>query len=78
MSTYVYLGLATIFIAAFALFFIFHSLEQLSTQCKTDPASSPICDKMNGFTLSMLIILLIVGGFVMTISGSAYIMLSVH
>ena len=78
MGMYVYIGLATIFVAAFALFFIFHSIEQLALQCTTDTTASLICDKMNGFTMSMLIVLLIIGGFVMTITGTAYVMLSAH
>lgn len=78
MGMYVYIGLATIFVAAFALFFIFHSLEQLSLQCKAGTQPLPICDKMNGFTISMLIVLLIIGGFVMTITGTAYVLLSAH
>lgn len=75
-SIYVYVGLATIFIAAFALFFIFHSLEQLSLKCETEPSSSPLCSQMSGFSLSMLIVLLIIGGFVITITATAYIMLA--
>lgn len=73
---YVYVGLATIFIAAFTLFFIFHSIEQLSLQCETDPSSSPLCTQLGGFSMSMLMVLLIVGGFVITITATAYIMLA--
>ncbi len=73
---YIYIGLATIVVAAFSLFYIFHSLETFSTQCKANPEFSPICNKFNGFTASMLIILLIVGGFVVTITATAYILLS--
>jgi len=76
MNTYVYVGLATIFIAAFALFFVFHSLEQLSLQCEADLESSPLCAQLSGFSMSMIIVLLIVGGFVITITATAYIMLS--
>ena len=76
MGWYVYAGMATIFIAAFALFFIFHSLEQLALDCKTEAQPPAICERLNGFTMSMLIILLIIGGFVMTITGTAYVLLS--
>ncbi len=71
-----YLGFATIFIAAFLLFFIFHSLEQLSLQCKADPSFSPVCTQLTGFSMSMIIVLLIIGGFVLMISATAYILLS--
>jgi len=76
MNMYIYIGLATIVIAAFALFWVFHSMETFATNCKADPNYSTVCDKFSGFTASMLIILLIVGGFVVTITATAYIMLS--
>lgn len=71
-----YFGFATIFIAAFSLFFIFHGLEQLSLQCQANPSFSPLCTQLTGFSMSMLIVLLIIGGFVLMISATAYIMLS--
>lgn len=73
---YIYVGLATVFVAVFALFFIFHTLEQLAAQCKEDPSSSPLCGQLNMFSMSMLIVLLIIGGFVVTITATAYIMIS--
>ena len=76
MNMYIYIGLATIIIAAFALFWVFHSMEQFATNCKENPGFSPVCNKFSGFTASMLIILLIIGGFVVTITATAYIMLS--
>jgi len=73
---YIYVGLATVFIAAFTLFFIFHSLEKISLQCKADPSHSILCNQLSGFSMSMLIVLLIIGGFVITISATAYIMMA--
>ena len=73
---YVYVGLVTIFVAAFTLFFVFHSLEQLSLRCETDPSSSSLCAQLSGFSMSMLIVLLIIGGFVITITATAYILLA--
>lgn len=67
-------GLITVFVATFMLFFIFDNLEKLSQRCKTE--NLPLCNKLNSFTMSMMIILLIIGGFVITICGTAYIMLS--
>lgn len=75
-NMYVYVGLVTVFVAIFALFFVFHSLEQLSAQCHENPKASVLCSQMSGFSMSMLIILLIVGGFVITITATAYIMIS--
>ena len=73
---YVYIGLASVFIAAFVLLFIFHSIEQLGVQCKADQSYSPLCTQLSGFSMSMLVILLIIGGFVITITATAYILLS--
>lgn len=73
-QTHIILGLVTIFIAIAALLFIFYNLEQLADRCKSE--HTPICDQLSGFTMSMLIVLLIVGGFVITISATVFIMLS--
>lgn len=73
---YIYIGLASIFIAAFTLFFIFNSLEKLSLQCKADSSFSVLCSQLSSFSMSMLIVLLVIGGFVITITATAYIMLS--
>lgn len=73
---YIYIGLATVFIAAFAILFVFHSLEQISVQCEIDQSYSPLCAQLTGFSLSMLVVLLIIGGFVITITATAYIIMS--
>jgi len=78
VSSYLYMGLGTIFVAAFALFFIFHNIEQLALDCKAGKQDAPFCDKLNGFTIPTLVVLLIIGGFVMTLTGTAYVMLSTH
>jgi uncharacterized YccA/Bax inhibitor family protein len=72
---HIYLSLVVIFIAAFSLFFVFDSLQKLANECKSG-AEYRICTELSGFGFSMLIILLIIGGFVMTISGVVYILLS--
>lgn len=69
------IGLVTIFIAIFMLFYIFDSLEKLANQCQAG-AEIGICKQMNSLTLSLLIILLVIGGFVITICITVYIMLS--
>lgn len=74
VSMHIYIGLATIFVSIFMLFFVFYSLEQLATSCKTEP--KPICQQFTGFTHSMIVILLIIGGFVITTTATVYIMMS--
>ena len=74
-SSQMAIGFITIFISVFMLFFIFNSLENLSRECQsgTPPV---VCRNISSFMMSMLIILLIIGGFVITICGTLYIILS--
>lgn len=67
--------LIIVFIATFALFYIFDSLDKISKECKAGEPLA-ICSQLSGFTVSMLIILLFIGGFVLIISAVVYIMLS--
>jgi D-alanyl-lipoteichoic acid acyltransferase DltB (MBOAT superfamily) len=69
-------GMVTVFVAVFALFWIFDTIQKFADQCKTDPSTSPVCSQLTSFTLSMILILLIVGGFVIMITATAYILLS--
>jgi hypothetical protein len=73
-QTHIILGLVTIFVSIAALFFVFYNLEILAERCKTE--ESPLCKQLSGFTMSMIVILLMVGGFVITISATVFIMLS--
>jgi len=73
-QTHIMLGLVTIFISIAALFFVFYNIEILAEKCKTE--DTPLCRQLSGFTMSMIIVLLIVGGFVITISATVFIMLS--
>lgn len=71
---YVYMGLATVFLAVFTLLFIFDNIEAMSAKCRANPDFSPVCGQMTGFTLTMMVVLLIIGGLVITVSATAYIM----
>ena len=68
------LGLVTIVVAITALLFVFFKIGELSDSCKVEP--KPICQQLSGFTMSMIIVLLIIGGFVITIAATVFIMLS--
>jgi hypothetical protein len=70
------LGILVIIVSIVALFYVFYSLQSLADRCKTE--DMPICKQLSGFTMSMLIVLLMVGGFAITISATAFIMLSAH
>lgn len=71
----VWMGMTTILIAVFSLFFLFDNIQKLADRCKAGE-NLAVCKQLNSFTLSMLVILLIVGGFVITITATAYILLS--
>ena len=76
MMLKVALGLVAVFIAVFMLFYIFDNLNKLAEKCKTEEPKSFICNQLSGFTLSMLVILLIIGGFLFVILTTAYLLLS--
>lgn len=70
----VILAMLAVFIAAFTLFWIFDQLQKLADSCRTNPR--PICEQMNGLSLPIMIILLIIGGFSLVICVIVYILLS--
>jgi hypothetical protein len=70
------IGLITVFIATFMLFYIFDNLNKLGERCKTEEIKSFFCQQFSGFTLSMLVVLLIIGGFLFVILTTSYILLS--
>ena len=69
-------GLLTVFIATFMLFYVFDNINKLAEKCKTEEPKSFICEQFSGFTLSMLVILLIIAGFLFMILTTSYILLS--
>jgi len=71
----IWIGLITIFVSIFALFFLFDNIQKLADRCKAGEILV-VCKQLNSFTLSMVVILLIIGGFVITITATAYILLS--
>ena len=70
------LGLLTIFVATFMLFYIFDNISKLAERCKTEEPKSIICEHLSGFTLTMFVLLLVIGGFLFIILTASYILLS--
>jgi type II secretory pathway component PulF len=70
------IGLAAIFISIFMLFFIFDNLEKISDNCRTKGITTGVCQNLTSFTMSMIMVLLIICGFALIISVTAYILLS--
>ncbi len=69
------LSLIIIFIAGATIFYIFDSIDKISTKCQSGELTD-VCQDLSGLTLPMLFILLILGGLVMIILSVVYIMLS--
>jgi hypothetical protein len=68
--------LATVFISVFMLFYIFDNINKVADSCKRGEGNLLICEQLSGFTLSMLVLLLIVGGFLFMIVTVAYLLLA--
>ncbi len=68
-------AMAVIFVAAFTLFYIFDSLGKLADTCNNG-STMDVCKQMDSFSMSLIVILLIIGGFALIITAVAFIMLS--
>lgn len=73
-SQEVFTCMTTILIAVVALFFIFAQIDRIASECQVE--WKPVCDKLSGLTLPMLVILLIIGGLTLVISSSAFMLMS--
>jgi len=69
-------GLLTVFVAVFMLFYIFDNINKTAEKCKTEEQKSIICQQLTGFTLTMIVLLLIIGGFMFVVLTIFYILLS--
>jgi hypothetical protein len=74
-GTHTLIGLVTVVIAVFALFYIFFNIDQIVNKCKVEPELN-ICKYLSGFTLPVIIILLIIAGFILIISTVGYVLLT--
>jgi type II secretory pathway component PulF len=70
------IGLVAIFISIFMLFFIFDNLEKISDNCKTKGITTGVCQNLTSFAMSMVMVLLIICGFALIVSVTAYMLLS--
>ena len=74
-STAILIGMVTVFVAVFMLFYVFDSLNKSYSQCQTGTESDS-CGGLNSFSFSIIVILLIIGGFVVIIAATAYVLIS--
>jgi len=74
--TAVAFGLAAVFIAVFTLFYVFDQIQKLAASCANPDTATALCKQFTGFNESILIVVLIIAGFVIVITATAYILLS--
>lgn len=68
------IAVVVIFIAAFMLFFVFDSIDKLAKQCSGDNPPA-VCSRMTSLTFPVMVVLLIIGGFVLVICITIFIIL---
>lgn len=76
MASPILIGLAAVFIAIFTLFYIFDQISHLADSCAANVNVSQLCKQFTGFTQSIIVVVLIIAGFVIIITATAYILLS--
>jgi hypothetical protein len=74
-KTHLTIAFIVVAIAVFMLFYIFDNINKLAERCKAGEELSA-CTLMTGFNMSMLIILLIVGGFILIVSVTLFILMT--
>jgi D-alanyl-lipoteichoic acid acyltransferase DltB (MBOAT superfamily) len=68
------LAFVIVFVAVFTLFFIFDHLQKLADKCRVE--KTEVCEKLSGFSVYILIILLMVGGLSLIVCSVAYVLLT--
>jgi hypothetical protein len=77
-QSHIAIGLVTVFIAVFMLFYIFDGIDKIVKNCQAG-AEIKICEeccRLGGFGVSVLVILLIVGGLTLIVCATVYILLT--
>ncbi|MGC8993582.1 MAG: hypothetical protein ACP5JK_02325 [Candidatus Aenigmatarchaeota archaeon] len=71
------LAFLIMFFSVFGLFFIFDNLNKIAEECqKPNPSvSRAICNSFTGFNMNILLVLLIIGGFVLVLSSTIFILI---
>lgn len=69
------LAFLIMFFSIFGLFFIIDSLNKIAEQCQKGTISKNVCEKFTGFSLNMLLVLLIIGGFILILSITIFIII---
>ena len=69
------LAMIVVFISAFVLFFVIDRINKIAEKCKLGLEPEKICNSFTGFTMNMVIVLLIISGFILTISSTVFILI---
>jgi len=77
-QTHVSIGIITVFVAIFMLFYIFDNIDKITKNCQADETIKVCqeCCKLGRFGMSILVIVLIVGGLTLVACSTAYILLT--
>lgn len=70
------LGILAIILAVLGLFYVFNSLHELSKTCKIAEVKPPICAQLSTFSISLMIVLVIIGAFLILAEITVYILIS--
>jgi len=68
------IALIIVFVAIFTLFYIFDNLQKISSNCQTE--KSDLCDQLNGISIPVLVVLLMVGGLSLIVCVVSYVTLT--
>ena len=76
-SSQLSIGLVTVFVAVFLLFFVFDSIDKINKRCSAG-STEEICKEISTdkFGVLILVVLLIVGGLSVIVCATVYILLT--
>lgn len=69
------LAFLIMFFSLFGLFFIIDSLNKLAEACQQKLVPMTVCKNFTGFGMNVLLVLLIIGGFILILSSTIFIMI---
>ncbi|MEM5815345.1 MAG: hypothetical protein QXD89_02565 [Candidatus Aenigmatarchaeota archaeon] len=69
------LAFLIMFFSLFGLLFIFDSLNKLAEKCQKGLIQKHICSSFTGFSMNILLVLLILGGFILILSTTIFILI---
>jgi hypothetical protein len=69
------LAFLVLFLSVFGIFFIFDNINRIAEECQSGLLNQAICESFTGFGINVIVVLLIVGGFILVVSSTFFIMI---